>query len=170
MAPSMKLAISFLTSASLLASTASAQLVTEGGRKFNLTLTAAAEPHGGDVNASGTANLVINPGQKRVCWEITTSGVNPEYSIVAGTGAHIHTGVAGTAGAVVVSLGLVLNGTSTGCTSKVSPTGADLTTQQLAAIVSKPQNFYVNLHWADLDPSDGTLPDYSAGALRAQLR
>ena len=169
MAPITKLAFGFLASAAMIG-TAIAAPVLEGGRKFNIALTAAAEPAGGDVNASGTASVVINPGQKRVCWEITTSGVNPEYSIVAGTGAHIHTGAAGATGGIVVSLGLTLNGTNTGCTTTVTPGGTALTTQQLAAIVSKPQNFYVNLHWADLDPSDGTLPNFSAGALRGQLR
>ena len=169
MRPITQIALSVLASSTLVA-TAVAAPVLEGGRKFTLTLTAGAEPHGGDTNASGTAWIVINPGQKRVCWEITTTGVNPEYSIVAGTGAHIHSGAAGATGGVVVSLGVVLNGTSSGCTTRVTPTGDPLTTQQLAAIVSKPQNYYVNLHWADLDPSDGTLPNYSAGALRAQLR
>jgi hypothetical protein len=154
----------------LLATVALAQPATEGGQKFSMTLTADAEPAGGDVNASGTASVTINPGQRRVCWEITTSGVDPRYSIVAGTGAHIHAGAAGATGGILVSLGLVLNGTSTGCTTTVTPGGVPLTAQDLANIVKSPSNFYVNLHWRDTTPPVDEVPNYSAGALRAQLQ
>ena len=162
MSPKVQLLLSFAASAALIG-TALAAPVAEGGQKFSMVLTDEAEvPGPGDPNASGTANIIINPGQSRVCWEITTSGVNPEYSVVAGSGAHIHRGDATVFGDVVVPLALTLNGTNTGCT----PVSRAL----IEEIRKNPSQFYVNVHWADLDPTDGTLTSYAAGALRAQLK
>lgn len=135
--------------------------VAQGGQKFSMTLSAANEvPGPGDSNASGTADVIINPGQGRICWEITTSGINSGYSVVAGTGGHIHSGAAGATGGIVVSLGVTLNGTNSGCT--------DVSRELIEQIRKNPQNYYVNLHWADTTEPI-TLPSFAAGGLRAQL-
>ena len=136
--------------------------VAHGGQKFSMILTDEAEvPGPGDPAASGFANIIINPGQSRICWEITTSGVNPGYSIVAGTGAHIHRGSVTSSGPVVVPLSLTLNGTATGCTTVANRA-------LIEEIRKYPERFYVNLHWADTTVPI-TLTSYAAGALRAQI-
>ncbi|HET7708694.1 MAG TPA: CHRD domain-containing protein [Sphingomicrobium sp.] len=134
-----------------MAGTGMAQPASEGGQKFAMVLIPGTT---GDPNASGTVDLTINPGQERICWELTTSGVNAGYSIVAGTGAHIH------GPSPLVNLGLVLNGTSTGCSTVPRST--------IDAILKNPELYYVNLHWADVTEPI-TLPSYSASALSATL-
>lgn len=158
MAPKHQLLLSFAASAALIG-TALAAPVAEGGQKFTMTLTDEAEvPGPGDANASGTAIIFINPGQERICWEITTDDVNPAYIETAGTGAHIHPGGEGVANPPLVHLSLELNGTATGCTT-VSRT-------VINQILGSPDQFYVNVHWKHpTDPNQ----DFSAGALRAQL-
>lgn len=165
-ATSPKLAFALAASA-LIAPAASAQLVTEGGMKFSATLSGAAECNTsvtptvcgiGDLAASGQALITLNRGQKRVCWVITTTNVNPEYTLV---GAHIHVAPAGQNGPVVIPLSATINGTQEGC--------ATTTRERIDQIIAAPQNYYVNLHWRDEDSSDGTLPNFSAGAIRGQL-
>jgi hypothetical protein len=159
MRPKAQLAFTLLGSAALIGTAVGAAPVLEGGQKFSMTLTDEAEvPGPGDPNASGTADITINPGQRRVCWEITTSGVNPAYVIAAGSGAHIHEGDATVAGDVVVPLALTLNGTNTGCTT--------VSRELIDEIRKSPDQFYVNVHWRH--PTD-PLQNFSAGALRAQL-
>lgn len=128
----------------------------EGGRKFSTNLTGEAEvtaagvPNQGDLAATGTATITVNPGQSRVCWEITTGD-----DFTAGTtsivGAHIHVGASTTTGPVVVPLTATIDGTTTGC--------ADVTRQLADAIRKTPENYYVNVH-TNLFP---------AGAIRGQL-
>jgi len=105
--------------------------------------------------ATGTAALAINPGQQRVCFEITWDDV--AGSVVA---AHIHVGPTGAAGPVVVPLFLTMqpsdgngDGSASGCVS------SSLTRAELAAIVAKPSRYYINVH-----SSSNPL-----GAIRAQL-
>lgn len=166
MQPVMRLATSLAASAALIAAAAFAQTVNEGGQKFALTLTGAAErPHTGDLSASGTADITINPGQRRVCWEITTSGIDTGYTI---TGAHIHRGNANVAGPVVIHLAASLNSTNVGCATTVSPTGGPIPRALLMEIIKSPEEFYVNVHWADTTPPI-TLPSFAAGGIRAQM-
>ena len=160
MGPTGKLALSLIASTALVGTTFAAP-VAQGGMKFSMTLSDEAEvPGPGDPNASGTANITINPGQSRVCWEITTAGIDPGYSVVAGSGGHIHRGEAGEAGPVAISLGVELNGTDTGCTT--APRAL------IDEIRKSPHMFYVNLHWADTT-APITLTSYASGGLRAQL-
>ena len=160
MTPKSKLVLAFGASAVLIG-TALAAPVAEGGQKFSMILTDEAErPTSGDPNASGTANVIINPGQARVCWEITTAGVDPGYSVAAGSGAHIHRGDTTVAGPVVVHLALTLNGTNAGC--------VDVPRPLVEEIRKNPANFYVNVHWSD-QTAPITLTSYAAGGLRAQL-
>lgn len=159
MATRTKFAFSFLASASLIG-TALAAPVAEGGQKFAMVLTDEAEvPGPGDPNATGTADIIINPGQQRVCWEITTDDVNPAFVEAAGTGAHIHPGDETEANPPIINLGLTLNGTDTGC---VTVSNRAL----LMDIIKNPEEYYVNLHWRH--PTDTSL-NFSAGALRAQM-
>lgn len=148
------LLIPFVAAAAL-AGTALAQPAWEGGQKFSMVLTAGTI---GDPNASGTADLTINPGQGRICWEITTSGVDSGYTAVAGSGSHIHGPLPLTT--LVASLDVELNGTSVGC--------VDVPRSTIRAILDNPELYYVNLHWADIT-SPITLPSYGTSALSATL-
>lgn len=124
-------------------------IAADGGRKFVVNLTGAAEvPGPGDPDGSGTAVLRLNPGQGEVCWEITVSDIT-----LPTTGAHIHVGTATQFGPVVVALSAPgADGTSSGCTAA--------SRELIMAIIHNPENYYVNVH---------TLPLYGAGAVRGQL-
>ena len=123
-----------------------AQPVTPGGRPLYTVLTGAAEvPGPGDPDGSGTAKLRLNQGQGTICFEITVS------NIITPTAAHIHLGITGISGPVVVSLSAPVNGVAIGCTTA----SKDL----IKAIRQSPADYYVNVHTSD----------YPAGALRGQL-
>ena len=151
-----KTTILSLAVATGMVSTAFAAPASEGGRKFSTNLTGEAEvtaagvPNQGDLAATGAATITVNPGQSRVCWEITTGD-----DFTAGTtsivGAHIHVGASTTTGPVVVPLTATIDGTTTGC--------ADVTRQLADAIRKTPENYYINVH-TNLFP---------AGAIRGQL-
>jgi hypothetical protein len=119
----------------------------QGGRRLSVALTGAAEvPGPGDPDGTGRAVIRLNQGQGEVCFELTVSNIAPA------TAAHIHSGAAGVAGDVVVTLTPPpTDGSSKGCVSA----GADL----IKDIRQNPGNFYVNVHNADF-------PD---GAVRGQL-
>lgn len=157
MTPAKSLIASFAASAALIATAAVAQPVLEGGKRFTVDLTGEAEistttglPNAGDLAATGTAKITVNPGQSRVCWEIDTNG-DWSAGTTSITGAHIHSAPAGQNGPVVVALTAVLDGTSTGCAT-VDRSLAD-------AIRKAPQGYYVNVH-TNLFPN---------GAIRGQL-
>ena len=123
-----------------------AQEKEQGGRRLTATLTGAAEvPGPGDPDGGGSAVITLNQGQNEVCFELTVT------NIAAATAAHIHTGAAGAAGGVVVTLTPPTEGSSKGCVSA----GAEL----IKEIRQKPGNYYVNVHNAEF-------PD---GAVRGQL-
>jgi hypothetical protein len=140
------LALSCVCSAALIASSASAQLAGDGGKRYVVNMTGAAEvPGPGDPDGSGRAVITVNRGQKRVCWDITVSGVDTI------TAAHIHIGFAGQAfaGNIIVHLD-----PDTGCTT------TPVSVAVLDALIQAPQAFYVNVHNAA----------FPAGALRGQLK
>jgi len=151
MTPRSSLTFSLLASAALIASAAAAQNVMEGGRKLTTTMTGAAEvnaagvPNQGDPDGTGTARITVNPGQKRVCYELTVS------NIATPTAAHIHEAPATAPGSVVVPLGAPTSGSSSGC--------VDVTRQLALEILKDPADYYVNIH---------NTP-YPAGAVRGQL-
>jgi hypothetical protein len=124
-------------------------IAADGGRKFVVDLTGAAEvPGPGDPDGSGTAVLRLNPGQGEVCFDITVSNIT-----LPTTGAHIHVGTATEFGGVVVGLTPPgPDGTSSGCVSA--------SRELIMAIILNPENYYVNVH---------TVPLYAAGAIRGQL-
>ena len=129
------------------AGVATAQNVTDSGRKLQTTLTGAAEVPPGDPDGSGTATVTVNPGQKRICYTIHVSGIAPP------TAAHIHVGAVGTAppNNVVVPLDTPTDGHVEAC--------AEVTRELALAILKEPSNYYVNVHNAD----------HPTGAVRGQL-
>lgn len=147
MAPRAQLTLSFLASATLIAASAAwAGHVREGGWQFTMTLSGAVEVPPGDPDGTGTFTAVVNPGQKRICYDITVTGIDP-----APFGAHIHFGAAGTAGDIVIPLATPPLGSSSACVTATS--------RQLAQIIAKPELYYVNVH-------NTTHP---AGAIRGQF-
>lgn len=140
------LAFSLCGSVAMVGGVAIAEPVAEGGRKFTTTLTGAAEiPGPGDPDGAGTARIIVNDGQARVCFELEVTGIAPA------TAAHIHLAPVGVAGPVVVPLAAPTDGDSSGCVD-VPKAGAK-------AILKNPAAYYVNVHNAD----------FPAGAVRGQL-
>lgn len=124
-----------------------AQEKDQGGRRLTATLTGATEvPGPGDPDGGGSAVITLNQGQNEVCFELTVS------NIASATAAHIHSGAAGVAGDVVVTLTPPpTEGSSKGCVSAT----ADL----IKEIRQNPANYYINVHNAD----------FPNGAVRGQL-
>lgn len=140
------LTLALVVTAGIGASAVLAAPAREGGRTYTTTLTGAAEfPGPGDLNGGGTASVTVNVPQKRVCYSLTVTGIEPA------TGAHIHVGAAGTAGPIVVPLTPPADGESAGC--------VDVTARLAAQILARPQLYYVNVHNAE----------YMLGAVRGQL-
>ena len=140
-----QLNLSLFASAALIG-TAIAAPVAEGGKKFTTTLTGAAEvPGPGDSDGTGTASITINPGQSRICYELTVS------NIATANAAHIHSAPVGVAGPVVVPLAAPDDGNSKDC--------VDVERSLADAIRKAPQGYYVNVHNAE----------FPAGAIRGQL-
>ena len=102
-------------------------------------------PGPGDPDGRGEAAIIVNPGKSQICWVLKVHDIDPASA------AHIHSGLAGSAGAVVVGLSPPTDGDSDGCET-VPRDVAD-------AIRKSPQGYYVNIHNAT----------YPNGALRGQL-
>lgn len=133
----------------------------DGGTKFRATLTGANQVPPTTETATGIAIVRINAGQRRVCWEIATSGFTPPP---AGTdqitATHIHSGLAGANGDVVVFLAATLNGTNKGCTSAMGGgNNTPLSEALIDSIRKSPEAFYVNVHTTE----------FPNGAIRGQL-
>jgi len=142
----MKKAIVFTLLLALALGFASLSPAMAGGRPLSATLTGAAEvPGPGDADGIGSVTLTLNPGQGKICFELTVSGIAPA------TAAHIHEAPVGVAGPVVVPLTPPTNGSSSGCVS--------VDRDEVKDILQHPEEYYVNVHNAD----------YPAGALRGQL-
>ncbi len=140
------LALSLCGSMAMVAATAIAEPVAEGGRKLTTTMTGAAEvPGPGDTDGTGTARIIVNHGQARVCYALAVSNIAPA------TAAHVHRGAVGVAGPVVVPLGAPTDGDSDGC--------VDVDKALAKEILKYPARFYVNVHNAD----------FPLGAVRGQL-
>jgi hypothetical protein len=140
-----------LTASAALVGAALAQSVAEGGTKFATTMTGANECNAagtcnlGDPDGTGRASITVNPGQSRICYELTVSNIDTP------TAAHIHSAPTGIAGPVIVPLSAPSGGTSSGC--------VDVNRDLVDAIRKAPQGYYVNVHTAA----------FPAGAIRGQL-
>jgi len=156
MAPRLHLLLS-LSAAGALAGTAVAQTPpAQGGRKFTVALSGqnevnATHPTGGagDPDGTGTAQVTINPGQQRICWDITVN------NIAAPTRGHIHKAPVLVNGAIVVPFFEASDVALKGCTSTTQPVDQGL----LMDIIQHPDQYYVNVHNAD----------FPAGAIRGQM-
>lgn len=152
MRPAIRLAFPLLAGAAAIGTAAYAEHVREGAKVFTITLTGAAECNSsgtcnlGDPDGTGTITLYINPGQKRLCYDLTLAGIETP------TAAHIHEAPAGVSGPVEVPFPTPPLGASSDCIEDVSP-------QELAALISKPSEYYYNVHNAT----------YPGGALRGQM-
>jgi hypothetical protein len=123
-----------------------------GGRPLSTTLTGAEEfPGPGDPDATGQADLRLNQGKRRVCFEISWAAV--DGTVFAG---HIHRAPAGAEGPVVVTL---FEGSFAG-TDAVSDCVTNLDRSLVKAIRKNPSAYYVNVH---------STPDFTGGAVRGQL-
>jgi hypothetical protein len=123
-----------------------------GGRPFSTDLTGAEEaPAPGDPNATGQADLRLNQGQNRVCFDLSWSDV--DGTVFA---AHIHVGPPGVAGPIVVGL---FEGSFTG-TDSVSSCVEDVDAGLIKDIRQNPADYYVNVH---------STPGFEGGAVRGQL-
>ncbi|HEX7705532.1 MAG TPA: CHRD domain-containing protein [Thermoanaerobaculia bacterium] len=113
------------------------------GQSFSAQLTGAAEvPGPGDTDGSGFAVIVID-------------GTTIRYNVLVQnigtpTGAHIHRGAVGTAGPVVVDLGV---------SSLASGSVSGVAQSLINEIAGNPSGFYVNVHNAE----------FPNGAIRGQL-
>lgn len=121
-----------------------------GGRPLSASLTGAAEVAGGDPDGSGTAHLTLNSGQEEICFDLSWNNIAPP------TRAHIHRGVAGVNGPIVVTFFDLATTppvpvTNSGC--------VDVPRDLVKEIRQNPEAFYVNIHNAD----------FPAGAIRGQL-
>lgn len=111
--------------------------------QFKSELLGENEVGGGDEDGHGVAKVIMRQ-DGTVCFDFAVQGVAP---IFAG---HIHEGVAGVNGGVVVDFDIATNGLS-GCVV------ADIAV--LDAIRSNPSGYYFNLH----------NEEFPAGALRGQV-
>ena len=124
----------------------------EGGRPFSTTLTGAQEAPGpGDPNATGQAEIVLNQGQKQVCFDISWADV--DGVVFAG---HIHIAPVGSPGPIVVPL---FTGSFAG-TDTVSGCVQGVDKALIKAIRQDPAAYYVNVH---------SQPNFPGGAIRGQL-
>jgi CHRD domain len=123
-----------------------------GGRHLSTTLTGAEEAPGpGDPNATGQADLRLNQGKNRVCFDVSWADV--DGTVFAG---HIHVGPPGVAGPIVVGL---FDGSFAG-TDAVSGCVEDVDRALIKAIRKDPSDYYVNVH---------SQPGFLGGAVRGQL-
>jgi hypothetical protein len=100
-------------------------------------------PKGPD-GAEGSATITLNMRSGKACWELTVSGIDKPLS------AHVHEGLSGKLGDVVIPLG-----------DTFSRKGCVLSGRRaLHAVAVDPESYYVDVHTTK----------YIQGAVRGQLR
>ena len=136
----MRMILALLATATAFAPALAADPVT-----IKVAMTGAAEVPTGDPDGTGTASVTIDPAKGQICYTLTATGID------TATMAHLHKGVVGVAGPVVVPLDPPAAGSASGC-EPVDPA-------VIAAILAAPSDYYVNIHTAA----------FPKGALRGQL-
>ena len=151
------IALTFAASAAVAAGIAIAGPVAEGGRKFVTALTGQAELTGGaltaDMDGTGTAQVFVNVGQRRLCWNLTNLA-NLDTLVAA----HTHQAPATASGPIRISFfhfGEPID--LEGCTEGTATHPFDRA--RLNDIIQHPQNYYVNIHTTA----------FTGGAIRGQL-
>jgi hypothetical protein len=123
-----------------------------GGRALSTAMSGAEEAPGpGDPNATGQADIRLNQGRARVCFDLSWADID---GVVFA--AHIHRAPVGTPGPIVVPL---FTGSFAG-TDATSGCVQGVDRGLIKAIRKDPSAYYVNVH------SD---PAFTAGAVRGQL-
>ena len=116
------------------------------GPPWQISLSGATEPAGGDPDGSGLATLWLNYGARTLCWATSWENID------APTAGHIHVAPVGVAGPVVIPF--------TDAAGVFTASGCRTVDQALLkAIIHNVDGYYVNLH----------NPTYPAGAIRGQL-
>lgn len=104
-------------------------------------------PGPGDIDGKGEAKITLKMEEHQVCWEIKVKKIT-----LPARAAHIHFGLTGVAGPVVVTLSAPnAEGISRGCTTVDHELHMNL--------YMHPEQYYVNVHNAD----------FPGGAVRGQL-
>jgi hypothetical protein len=135
-----------LVATALLASLALATVAVGKSTTLTASLSGSSEVPKGSPSASGKATIKLDKAKGKVCWTFKSI-----KGVPGPTAAHIHTGKAGKAGAVVVPLGGAFK--TSGCQTGVSKS-------LIGKILKTPGAYYVNIH-------NGAHPD---GAARGQLK
>jgi hypothetical protein len=141
------LAVAALTAAVGLVS-ANARTERAPTRVFKVVLVGEAESPAGDPVATGNATIRVRAGKPQVCYTIAARDLSGPA-----VAAHIHRGVAGVEGPVVIPLKTPnAAGKSSGC--------AKASKKLVNAIIARPARYYVNVH----------TDEFASGAIRAQLK
>jgi len=111
-------------------------------------------PGPGDADATGEADLRLNQGKGRICFELSWENING--TVFA---AHIHKAPAGVPGPIVVPL---FEPASFAGTDEVSDCVFEIEKDLIKDIRQHPEEYYVNVH---SDSGSG----FQAGAVRGQL-
>jgi len=121
--------------------------IVEAGRSFDVQLSGkATPPNAGDPDGSGQAHLDVNPGRQLITWSITVTAIDTANA------AHLHRGLPGQEGPVVVTFDPPPRGGASADTVHVD--------RELALdILRHPRDYYVDVHTRD----------YPAGAVRGAL-
>jgi hypothetical protein len=117
-----------------------------GTEKMKVTLSGASEvPTAGDPDGRGLLQLSFDKQKSQICFDLKVDNIE------MATGAYIHSGEAGEAGAAKVILAVPGEGQAQGCV-KSDP-------KLMQEILLNPTHYYVNVH------ND----EYPEGAIRGQL-
>lgn len=121
------------------------KMMPAAGVKLMASLSGAEEVGGGDHDGYGTFTARLNPGLGKMCYKFHVDHTDDPIA------EHIHRGVAGENGPVVVTFDTFTDNEGSGC--------VDVPTELAHEIIANPSGFYVNVHDSD----------FPAGAVRGQL-
>lgn len=136
--------------------------VAAGGRTFHLQLSGAAEPLGGDDDATGIATISINAGLSTLCYSLSWQGVGGESEAADEVwGGHIHNAPAGVNGGIFIHLFGAPHEAATAYPGTFEVSNCMTVDRSLlVAVLAHPDQYYLNIH------ND----EFPAGVIRSQLR